>query len=184
MSFYFDLVVLSHFVHDVFLFCEDLAFFDLLAPLSSFWHVIVLIIVTALAASSVDTLQTAIASVISSDIIRFGVSDKTARWLTRGLLILVNIPAVILSSFRFNVIGLFLVADLVCATAVLPVFLGMITEDRRFISAPTEDKMTLTSTRFVDYDSQSDLATVETNLLEEINTQIAQDVINKLLSNW
>jgi len=36
----------------------------------------------------------------------------------------------------------------------------------------------------VDYDSQSDLATVETNLLEEINTQIAQDVINKLLSNW
>ena len=53
-----------------------------------------------------------------------------------------------------------------------------------FISAPTEDKMTLTSTRFVDYDSQSDLATVETNLLEEINTQIAQDVINKLLSNW
>jgi hypothetical protein len=53
-----------------------------------------------------------------------------------------------------------------------------------YISAPTEDKMTLTSTRFVDYDSQSDLATVETNLLEEINTQIAQDVINKLLSNW
>ncbi len=138
MSFYFEFVVLSHFFHDVFLFCEDLAFFDLLAPLSTFWHVIVLIIVTALAASSVDTLQTAIASVISSDILRFGVSDKTARWITRGLLILVNIPAVILSSYRFNVIGLFLVADLVCATAVLPVFLGMITEDRRFIPAPTE----------------------------------------------
>lgn len=53
-----------------------------------------------------------------------------------------------------------------------------------FISAPEEDKMQLTSTRFVDYDSNDDLATIETGLLEEINTQIVQDVINKLLSNW
>lgn len=53
-----------------------------------------------------------------------------------------------------------------------------------FISAPKEDKMNLSSTRFIDYDSNTDLATVETTLLEEINTQIVQDVINKLLSNW
>ena len=53
-----------------------------------------------------------------------------------------------------------------------------------FVSAPKEDKMTLTSTRFVDYDSNSDLATQESSLLEDINIQIVQDVINKLLSNW
>jgi hypothetical protein len=53
-----------------------------------------------------------------------------------------------------------------------------------FISSPKEDQMVVTSTRFIDYDSNIDLATVETNLLEEINVQIAQDVINKLLSNW
>lgn len=53
-----------------------------------------------------------------------------------------------------------------------------------FVSAPTEDKMTLTSTRFADYDSNTDLSTYEATLLEEINTQIVQDVINKLLSNW
>jgi outer membrane lipopolysaccharide assembly protein LptE/RlpB len=53
-----------------------------------------------------------------------------------------------------------------------------------FVTAPTEDKMTLTSTRFVDYDSNTDLASNEAALLEEINTQIVQDVINKLLSNW
>lgn len=47
-----------------------------------------------------------------------------------------------------------------------------------------EDKMTLTSTRFADYDSNSDLNAVESQLLEEINKQIVQDVINKLLSNW
>jgi hypothetical protein len=44
--------------------------------------------------------------------------------------------------------------------------------------------MTLTSTRFADYDSNLDLTTVESQLLEEINKQIVQDVINKILSNW
>ena len=53
-----------------------------------------------------------------------------------------------------------------------------------FITAPEEDKMTLTSTRFVDYDSNTDLASQEATLLDEISTQIVQDVINKLLSNW
>lgn len=53
-----------------------------------------------------------------------------------------------------------------------------------FITAPEEDKMQLTSTRFVDYSSSQDLASVEAQLLEEINSQIVQDVINKLLSNW
>ncbi|MFN5784570.1 MAG: LPS assembly lipoprotein LptE, partial [Flavobacteriia bacterium] len=53
-----------------------------------------------------------------------------------------------------------------------------------FVSAPEEDKIILTSTRFVDYDSNVDLATQENSLLEEVSTQIVQDVINKLLSNW
>lgn len=53
-----------------------------------------------------------------------------------------------------------------------------------FISAPKEDKMTLTCARFADYNSSSDLASVEASLIEEINKQITQDVVNKLLSNW
>jgi hypothetical protein len=53
-----------------------------------------------------------------------------------------------------------------------------------FVSAPKEDKMTVTSTRFVDYDSNTDLATQESALLDDISVQIVQDVINKLLSNW
>lgn len=53
-----------------------------------------------------------------------------------------------------------------------------------FITAPEEDEMKLTSTRFIDYASNTDLATVESTLLAEINEQIVQDVINKLLSNW
>lgn len=53
-----------------------------------------------------------------------------------------------------------------------------------FVTAPEEDKMTLMSTRYVDYSSSQDLSSIEGTLLEEINSQIVQDVINKLLSNW
>ena len=53
-----------------------------------------------------------------------------------------------------------------------------------FITEPEEDKMMLTSTRYVDYSSDEDLGTLEEELLGEVNTQIVQDVVNKLLSNW
>jgi hypothetical protein len=52
------------------------------------------------------------------------------------------------------------------------------------ISKPNEDVMTLNTNRFIDFDSNTDLATVEGSLLEEISKQIVQDVINKLYSNW
>jgi len=100
---------------------------------------LVLIVVTALAASSMDTLQSAISCVFSHDLLRFGMSDRVITWITRILLLAINIPAVIMSSQRYDVIGLFLVADIVCATAVFPVFLGLITEDIWwFLPAPTE----------------------------------------------
>ena len=53
-----------------------------------------------------------------------------------------------------------------------------------FVSKPEEDVMKMTSTRFVDYDSDTDLATVESDLLNEVSSQIVQDVLNKLMSNW
>jgi hypothetical protein len=121
-----------------------LGFFELIRPLANFWHVVVLIVVTALAASSVDSLQTAIAAIFSSDLIRLndktggGDNDWKVQLATRIMLIIINIPAVIMSSKRYDVISLFLVADLVCATAVLPVYLGLMTKDLGFIAAPTE----------------------------------------------
>ena len=53
-----------------------------------------------------------------------------------------------------------------------------------FVSVPKEEKITLNTTRFVDYSSSVDLATAESELLEEVNNQITQDLINKLMSNW
>ena len=53
-----------------------------------------------------------------------------------------------------------------------------------FIKAPEDDEMHMVSTRFFDYPASTDLAQVESEYLEEVNDQIVQDVVNKLLSNW
>jgi len=53
-----------------------------------------------------------------------------------------------------------------------------------FITAPEEDQMELSSTRFANFDASQDVGAIQQQLLEEINEQIVQDVINKLLSNW
>jgi len=124
--------------YDTFVKLAYLSFFDLLEPLAAGWHVLVLILVTAFCASSIDSLQVGIVGVFNKDILRFSSSGSAGKWISRVLLVAVNVPAVIMSTKRFDVIPLFLVADLVCATAVFPLFLGLITEDMGFIKAPTE----------------------------------------------
>jgi len=114
-----------------------LAFFDILGPLENAWHIVSLILVTSLAASSIDSIQNGIMSPFSIIMVRKGWNTK---WIARALIVLINVPAVVLSAKQYNVINLFLVADLVCATAVLPIMLGLITEDKMggLIPAPTE----------------------------------------------
>jgi outer membrane lipopolysaccharide assembly protein LptE/RlpB len=53
-----------------------------------------------------------------------------------------------------------------------------------FITEPEEDVMTLNVSRFADFDASQDVGTIQNQLLEEINDQIVQDILNKLLSNW
>jgi outer membrane lipopolysaccharide assembly protein LptE/RlpB len=53
-----------------------------------------------------------------------------------------------------------------------------------FISEPEEDLMELNVSRFADFDSNEDVGAIQDQLLEEINDQIVQDILNKLLSNW
>ena len=54
------------------------------------------------------------------------------------------------------------------------------------ITAPVDKvgEMQVTSTRFADYNSDQDFSSIEAALISDINKQIVQDVINKLLSNW
>jgi len=114
-----------------------LAFFDLLLPLGNGWHIVVLIFVTALACSSIDSLQNGMNSIFYRDALKAGFNPNITAYV---LVAIVNIPAIWLASRKFEVLGLFLVADIVCATAVLPVFLGLQEEDkfRGILPAPTE----------------------------------------------
>lgn len=52
------------------------------------------------------------------------------------------------------------------------------------VTKPKEETVTLSVTRFADFDANSNLASVESRLLSDINSQIVQDVVNKLMSNW
>ena len=121
-----------------------LAFFDILEPLASGWHVITLILVTSLCSSSVDTLQNALMCSFNTDLInmqkRMGYGDEAPKWIARVIILILNIPAIIIGAKGYNVLSIFLIADLVCACAALPVFFGLIEEDKfgGLIPAPTE----------------------------------------------
>lgn len=52
------------------------------------------------------------------------------------------------------------------------------------ISVPKPETINFSSTRFADFNASTNLASVENQLLEDINAQLAQDLINKLLGNW
>jgi len=73
--------------------------------------------------------------VFSHDLVKLGWSPK---WITRGLVVAINFPAVYMASEKYDVLSLFLVADLVCATSVFPTFLGLQTNDYGILKAPTE----------------------------------------------
>lgn len=47
-----------------------------------------------------------------------------------------------------------------------------------------EESFEKSFTQFSDYDSSNDLSAVEAELLEDINSKLAQDIINQLTSNW
>jgi solute:Na+ symporter, SSS family len=112
-----------------------LAFFYLLEPLHQGWQILTLVLVTSLAASSVDTLQNGLSSIFSRDLVKIGWHPQ---WFVRLFMVLINIPAIYLASEQYDVISLFLVADLVCTTSVFPVFCGLQTKDKGILKAPTE----------------------------------------------
>lgn len=96
-----------------------LPFFALLSGAPDWLALPVLLLAVALVASSVDTLQSAIASLVVTA--RPNVSLSAARWAT----VLLMVPVAAVSLQGYSVLRLFLIADLLCATAVVPVLLGL-----------------------------------------------------------
>jgi Na+/proline symporter len=94
-------------------------FFALLADAPAWLALPALILAITLVASSVDTLQNALASLAVTE--KAGLSIVSARWFT----VLMMIPVVLVALQGVSVLRLFLIADLLCATAVLPVLMGL-----------------------------------------------------------
>ena len=94
-------------------------FFALLRDAAPWVAVVTLVLAVALVASSVDTLQNGIASLLVGE----GVARSLpgARWIT----VLLMLPVIGVALQGLSVLRLFLVADLLCATAVVPVLLGL-----------------------------------------------------------
>jgi Na+/proline symporter len=99
----------------------SISFFGLLADLPTWMGWLVLALAVALVASSVDTLQNAMAALVAGELGEGRVSLTWARWATVAL----AVPAIALALADISVLRLFLVADLWAAIAVVPVFLGL-----------------------------------------------------------
>lgn len=94
-------------------------FFALLNGAPAWVALAALILAVVLVASSVDTLQVGIASMVLTG--RQGASLSTARWIT----VILMLPVVVIALEGISVLRLFLIADLLCATAVVPLLLGL-----------------------------------------------------------
>ncbi|MEX0606236.1 MAG: sodium:solute symporter [Marinobacter sp.] len=94
-------------------------FFALLNNAPAWLTIPALVLALTLVASSVDTLQNAMASLAVTE--KKGLSLTGARWVTVALMV----PVVIIALQGVSVLRLFLIADLLCATAVVPVLMGL-----------------------------------------------------------
>ena len=106
----------------------SVAMFSLIVGVLPTWAVIVvLVLALVLVMSSLDTLLNGIASVVTSDLARFKPDLKGATVLSssRAITVVLIIPAILIASQGYSVLYLFLIADMVCAAAVVPVFWGL-----------------------------------------------------------
>jgi Na+/proline symporter len=110
-------------------FNDDRTFFSLIQQLSLPFGFIILILVLALALvmSSMDTLLNGIASVFALDLTRIFPQMQSPNLLriSRAITITFGVPAILIAAQGYNVLYLFLVADLVCAGIVVPIIVGL-----------------------------------------------------------
>jgi Na+/proline symporter len=109
-------------------FDDDRAFFSLLQQLSlPLWFtLLVLVLALALVMSTLSALLNGIASVFTIDLIRLFPQMQSSRLLraSRILTVAIGIPAILIAAQGYDVLYLFLLADLVCAGAFFPVLFG------------------------------------------------------------
>ena len=106
----------------------SVAVFSLVQAVMPTWAVVaVLVLGLVLVMSSMDTLLNGIASAVTSDLARVRNRMNGASLLrySRGLTVVLVLPAVFIASQGYSVLYMFLIADMVCAAVVFPVFWGL-----------------------------------------------------------
>ena len=106
----------------------SVALFSLALEVLPGWAVVTLMVLAlVLVMSSMDTLLNGIASTFTS-----GLPDLRPRWgakrllgSSRGITAVLAVPAMAIAAQGYSVLYLFLIADLVCAGAAVPLFLGL-----------------------------------------------------------
>ncbi|KAG9416456.1 hypothetical protein AC1031_000857 [Aphanomyces cochlioides] len=109
-------------------------FFYILLDMPQGWSILVLIVVAALVSSTADTIQTGMSAEILSHF-QHKISLLHARIISGKLLhlvpshmcmlVIINVPAILIALTGTSVLKLFLIADLLCAATVGPIFLGI-----------------------------------------------------------
>ncbi|MFC4260947.1 sodium:solute symporter [Marinobacter lacisalsi] len=94
-------------------------FFALLSEAPQWLGAVALVLAVTLVASSVDTLQNGIASLAVAE--KQGLTLTSARWVT----VVLMVPVIAVALQGVSVLRLFLIADLLCATAIIPVLMGL-----------------------------------------------------------
>jgi len=96
-------------------------FFALLGAAAPWVALPALVLAVTLVASSVDTLQNGLASLLVSE----GRAGRLTLTTARVFTVLLMVPVVAVALQGLSVLRLFLIADLLCATMVAPVLLGL-----------------------------------------------------------
>jgi len=94
-------------------------FFALINEAPQWLGAVALVLAVTLVASSVDTLQNGIASLAVAE--KASLTLTGARWVTVALMV----PVVVIALQGASVLRLFLIADLLCATAIIPILMGL-----------------------------------------------------------
>jgi Na+/proline symporter len=110
-----------------------LSAFWLIQELSAGWQVLGVVLAVSMVASSCDTLQTGITALLHpvTDALLAklgfpaGRSAKASLLLNFAVTAVINIPAIVMSTQNVSVLTLFVLADLLCATCIVPVVLGL-----------------------------------------------------------
>lgn len=113
----------------------EIGIFALLLEYNALWLVVGLgIIALLLVMSSADSILNALSSLVTEELNKYGNPKseyelelnkiKRARWITSGFALVIAIIA----AQGWSVLYLFLIADLVCAAAVVPIFIGLYSE--------------------------------------------------------